>query len=107
MTPYQVALAITLALEVPVVALVFRDQALRMGATCALTTTATHLSMHFLLPRVVAAYQSVVLIGELGALLIEAGVYALVSRPRDPGRALIASAVANTVSYLAGFVAFS
>jgi hypothetical protein len=62
--------------------------------------------MHFLLPDVVDTPESVLLIGELGALLIEAGVYALVSRPRDPGRALIASAVANTLSYLAGFVAF-
>ncbi len=106
MTPYQVALAVTLALEVPAVALVFRDQALRMGLTCALTTTATHLAMHFLLPRGVGSYAGVLLVGELGALVVEAGVYALVSRPRDVGRALIASAVANTLSYLAGVVAF-
>lgn len=106
MTPYQIALAITLAIEVPVVVLVFRDQPIRMGIACILTTSTTHLAMHFLLPRVAAAYQSIILIGELGALVIEAGVYALVSRPRDPGRALVASAVANTLSYLAGFAAF-
>ena len=42
--------------------------------------------------------------GELGALIIEASVYALARAPRDWGRALAASALANAASYASGLV---
>jgi hypothetical protein len=99
---YLPALFITLAIEVPVVAALYRGQRVRMALACLIATTATHLAMHFLLPRYTTTYASTVLIGESGALAVEALVYALVSRPRDPGMALVAAACANAASYLAG-----
>lgn len=103
---YLVALGITLAVEIPVVAALYRGQRGRMAITCALATSATHLFMHFGLPRLLSPGGSVVLVGEIIALLVEAAVYAAVARPREPGRALIASALANSLSYAAGLVIF-
>ncbi len=104
MTGYLTALVITLAIEIPIVALVFKGQRARMALCCLVATTATHLAMHFLLPRVVSSYQQFILVGELMATIIEALVYALSSRPRDWSRAMLASALANTTSYAAGLI---
>lgn len=103
---YLLALAITLAVEVPVVALVYRGQRVRMAAACVLATTTTHLAMHFLLPRALPRPGDFVLLGELLALGIEAGVYATVSRPREADRALMAAGLANALSYAAGLLVF-
>lgn len=103
---YLAALGITLAVEIPVVAAVYRGQRARMAITCALATSATHLFMHFALPRLLSPGGPVLLAGELIALVVEAAVYAAVARPRELGRALIASALANSLSYAAGFLVF-
>jgi hypothetical protein len=84
------------------IAVLYRGQRRRMAVACLVTTTATHLAMHFALPRYVTSYTAMVVVGEVGALAVEALVYALVSRPRDLGMALIASASANAASYLVG-----
>ncbi len=102
MNSYLAALAITLALEVPVVAACFPGQRVRLAAACALTTTATHLFMHFGLPWLGLGPLGVVVVGEVLATTVEAGVYTAVSRPRSLGRGLVASALANSVSYAAG-----
>jgi hypothetical protein len=101
---YLFGLLITIGIEVPVVAAVFQGQRLRMAVVCGVATTATHLAMHFLLPHVVGSMDQFMLLGELGALVVEALVYAVVSRPRDPGRALVAAALANGLSYGAGLL---
>ena len=106
MSPYALALALTLAVEVPIVALLFPRQRLRMAFVCAAATVATHLSMHFALPRVLGSWGAAVLWGELGALTVEAAAYAIASRPRDPARALVTSALANLTSYAAGLAVF-
>ena len=103
---YLLALLITLAVEVPTVAACFPGQRLRMAAVCAATTTCTHLAMHFILPQFVGSFGQFILVGELGALLVEAIVYWLASRPRDLGLALIASAMANALSYGIGLLVF-
>ena len=103
---YLIALAITLAIEVPVVAAFFPGQRGRMAAACAAATTVTHLTMHFVLPGLTSSFGQFILVGEVGALAVEAGVYWLVSQPREPGRALAASAVANLLSYGAGLLYF-
>jgi len=103
---YLLALSITLAVEVPIVATCFSGQRLRMAAVCAATTTCTHLAMHFILPRLVVSFGQFILVGALGALLVEAMVYWLASRPRDLGLALVASALANALSYGIGLIAF-
>lgn len=99
---YVLAYALTLALEVPVVAAFFPGQRRRMAVACAAATTVTHLTMHFVLPRLVSSYGQFILVGEVGALVVEAVVYWLASQPREAGRALAASAVANLLSYGAG-----
>jgi hypothetical protein len=102
---YALALAITLATEVPIVAVLYRGQRLRLAACCAAATTATHLLMHFALPHVVAA-PAVVPLGEALALVLEALAYWLAARPRALGLALVASALANLASYAAGLLLF-
>jgi hypothetical protein len=101
---YLAALGITLCTEVPVVTLLYPGQRLRLGAACAVTTAATHLTMHFVLPGLLPAGTPALLAGEALATLAEATVYLAVSRPRDPGRALVASALANSLSFGAGLV---
>lgn len=102
--PYLTALGITLGTEVPVVALLYPGQRLRLGAACAVATTATHLVMHFVLPGLLPAGTSALVAGEALALVAEAAAYFAVSRPRDLGRALVASALANSLSFGAGLV---
>ena len=102
MTLYLLALGVTLAVEVPLVALLFPGRRARMAVACALATTATHVFMHFALPRFLPSPRDVLLVGETVAVGFEAGVYALVSR--DLGRSLVASALANSASYGAGLI---
>ena len=101
---YALALLLTLALEVPLVAWFYPGERARLALACAFATTVTHLLLHFGLPRVIAAPGTVLVVGEALALLGEAAVYARVSRSRSVGQALVASTVANTVSYGAGLV---
>jgi len=103
---YVLALLITIMVEVPIVAACYSGQRLRMAAVCAATTTCTHLAMHFVLPQLVGSFGQFILLGELGALLVEAMVYWLASRPRDLGLALVASALANALSYGVGLLVF-
>jgi hypothetical protein len=46
----------------------------------------------------------VLVLGELIATVVEAAVYAVVGRPPSLGRGLVASAIANTLSYSAGLL---
>lgn len=94
---------ITLAAEVPIVALVYPQLRGRMAIVCAITTSSTNLFMNLVLFRVLSP-RGYVLYGELGALVIEAAVYWLAARPRDPGRAIVASSAANLASYGAGLL---
>lgn len=105
MTPlagYALALGLTLALEVPVVAAFYPGRR-RMALVCALATTTTHLVLHFVLPRVLPPGAALIT-GEVFATVAEALAYAAAAGL--PGRALVASAVANSVSYGAGLVLF-
>jgi len=97
---------LTVAVEVPLVALVFPGQRARLALACAAGTTVTNLAMNLLLPRWLGAGAAWLLAGELGALLLEAALYAAVGRPRDPARALVASALANGASFAAGLAVF-
>jgi hypothetical protein len=93
------AWALTVAVETPIVALVFRRQWRRMALACALATSATNLAMNLWLSRAGAGYLRALVAWELVALLAEAAVYALASRPRDVARALVASGLANAASF--------
>lgn len=106
LTAALTALFVTLLFEVPIVALIFSGQRLRMATCCLITTSVTNLTMNTILFSWTSSYTQYVLIGELGALFIEAAVYSVCSRPRDIPRALVASAVANGASYAAGLFLF-
>ena len=101
---YLQAWIVTVIIEVPVVALVFPGQRLRMACACLAATTVTHAFMHFALPTLVPSFTLWVVIGEATALAVEAVVYALVSKPRSASRALVASALANLLSFSAGLI---
>lgn len=73
-----------------------------MMAVCAVATAATNLTMHLVLPGWVGSYGGWLLAGESLALFGEALAYGLASREHAWPRAMIASALANTASFLAG-----
>ena len=95
------ALALTVAIEVPIVAALFPGRRVRLAIVAAVATSATHLFMHLVLPRLVPAAWWL-LAGEGVALAVEAAAYALAGR--DLARALVASGLANAASFAAGWL---
>jgi hypothetical protein len=106
MPPWALALAITLALEVPLVAALFPGQRVKMALVSAAANTATNLTLNLLLPTLFAQPGSHILPGEILAVVVETEAYALASRPRDLSRSLLASSLANALSYSAAMVPF-
>lgn len=102
--PFAFAWAVTVAVESPLVAAVYAGERLKMASVCAVATSITNLCMNLLLPRWLGTGALFLLVGEIGALALEALVYARVRRPRDVGRALVASALANGASFSIGLV---
>ncbi len=100
------ALVVTIAVEVPIVAALYRGNRLRMAITCAMATTATNLALNVVLVRTTLAYDPTLLAGETLALVAEAAAYALVAPKRDWPRALVASAAANFASFGVGLLLF-
>lgn len=96
------ALAITVAIEAPVVALLYKGQRWRMMVVCILATSATNLLMNTALRSLVPGHGLAVILGELFAFAVEATAYASASNPRDVPRALTASAIANAASFAVG-----
>lgn len=101
---YALALAVTLAVEVPVVAAFYPGRRRRMALVSAAANLATHLLLHFAFPFLLPRGVSPLLPGEAFATLAEAGAYAIWAG--QPGRALVASAVANSLSFGAGLILF-
>jgi len=104
MPGWAFAWLVTVGLEVPCVAWLHPGQRARLALACALGTSATNLAMNLLLPRALGTGAAWLVTGEAGSLLLEAGLYAAVARPRDLVRALTASALANGVSFAAGLL---
>jgi hypothetical protein len=96
------ALAVTLAIEVPLVVMLFPGQRVRMAVAALVANTVTNLTLNLLLPTLPVVGTHHVLVGELVALIGEAIVYVVVSRPLDVGRALVASGLGNALSFGAG-----
>jgi hypothetical protein len=103
---YIEAWLLTVAIESPVVACVYRGQRARMFGVCVAATTATHAFMHFLLPRLVDSLETWIVVGEAIALVVEAVAYAVLAKGRSVPRALVASALANGLSYATGLLVF-
>lgn len=103
MSRYLVALAVTLAVETPIVAALFPGRRLRLAVTCVAATTATHLALHFGFMPLLAPGAGLVA-GEAFATVAEAAAYRAASG--DLGRSLVASALANGASFAAGLLVF-
>ncbi len=96
------ALVVTIVIEVPIVFALFPRQRLRMAAIALVANTATNLTLNVGLPRMGVHGMPRILVGESAALVLEALAYAVLSRPREVGRAIIASAVGNGLSFTLG-----
>jgi peptidoglycan biosynthesis protein MviN/MurJ (putative lipid II flippase) len=101
---YAFAIAVTLLVQVPVVAAFYPRERLRMAAVCAVTTVATNAVIDVAILRSATRYDALVLAGELAAVVVEALVYFYAARPRDLRRAFAASAAANVLSYAVGLL---
>lgn len=100
------ALAATLLIELPVVALGFPTQRRRMVLVALAANTFTNLMLNLVLPTIPVVGSHHILIGEALALFAEAFAYAFAARPRAFARALVVSGIANVLSYeLGGLVA--
>jgi len=99
---WAVALAVTLVLEVPLVVALYPGQRKRIGVASLLANCATNLTLNLLLWRLPFAAGNHIFLGEALALFTEAIVYGAVSRPHDWPRGLLASALANALSFFAG-----
>jgi|GEM_PF-5661097 len=98
------ALLLTVAVEVPTVAVFFPRQRFTMALTCLVTTSATHVVL-FGCSFSGAVLRTVgLVIAEAFALIAEAVVYTTISRPHDLPRALMASAAANALSFAASLL---
>jgi hypothetical protein len=103
MSPPVVALALTLAIEVPLVAALFPGQRARMALVAAVSNIATNLTLNLVLARTPALAGYQVLVGEILAVVVEAAAYASFSRPRDLPRCALAAGLGNALSFAVGF----
>jgi len=102
-------LALTLAVEAPVVLLCLRSSPWkRVLAALLVANLLSHPALHFLLPRLISMQQVgvFILVGEGAVFVLEALVYLLVVRPRTAALAVAAAAGANAASYLVGLLLF-
>jgi hypothetical protein len=102
MNPVLFALAVAIAVETPIVALVHPGERLRMAGVAAAINVVTCLSMNTVLMWLSRTYSSYQLIGGIGAVLLEATAYSYMSHKAEIGRGFLASAIANAASYGAG-----
>ncbi len=103
MPAWLAALVVTLVIEVPVVASFYPGQRRKMATVAAFSTTATNLFLNLVLVKARCLNEQHVIVGEVLALVLEAAAYAFMSRPRDVPRGVFVSALANALSFAAGF----
>ncbi len=103
---WAAALAVTLVIEVPLVAALFPGQRLKMAAVSTVMNAVTNLTLNLVLRRAAWLHGHWLVPGEVFAVLSEAAAYALASRPRDLPRSLLASSLANALSFSAGLLPF-
>ncbi len=99
---YLLALGVTLVLELPVVMLLFRSQWKRLALSCLVATAMTHWLMHFIVPLITSSYLSYLIVGESFATFGEGLAYGVAAEPTNFIRGLMASALANGLSYGVG-----
>ena len=102
---YLRALGLTLAVELPIVLLILRGAPRgRVLAAFFAGNLATHLTIHFLLPRAHLGPAAFYAVAEALAMVAEAALYSAAIRPRSPWLAVAAAAGANGASYVLGLL---
>ncbi|MBN1945733.1 MAG: hypothetical protein JW797_08645 [Bradymonadales bacterium] len=104
---YCAALLLTLSIEVPIaLGLLLRCARGRVLVAAVGGNLVSHPLLHFGLPILLAPSHPgpFLLVGELGVLLLEAGLYLCIVRPRPWTLALVTSSAANLASYLVGYL---
>ncbi len=94
--------AFTVLIEPLVVALFYRRRWYVMAPVAFVATALTHLTMHRVLPAYIQDLHTMILVGEVGALLFEALAFYIFDSEHRIGLAMMASAAANTASFLLG-----
>ena len=102
--PWLVALLVTLASEVPLVAALFPGQRVKMAAVAVAANVATNLLLNLVLLRRDLLGGPHLMVGEVFAVMAEAAAYSLASRPRNIARSVLASSLANALSFSLGLV---
>ncbi len=106
MHPVLQAWLLTVALETPVVALLFPGRRGWMALVCVIATSGTNLYMNIGLPRFFSDFAYGLLLGEALALVIEALIYGVAARKLEIVNPFVkgwlASALANSLSYGVG-----
>ena len=105
---YAIALAITLLVEVPIVAAFYPAERARMGLVAVATIALASVALDVVLAHVALRRDVAITAGQGLAFAIESLVYANAARGRESGwrRALAASAAANLASYVIELVFF-
>ena len=103
---WPLAFGLTLTLELVVLLAVFRHEhrTARVVLAAAVGNLLTHPIVYLVLPRVLEAYSTYLIVAELFAFGVEIPVILALVRPSPWYRAVGASALANGASYLAGLV---
>ena len=101
---YLFALGVTVAIEVPLVALAFPGERLKMAACALVATTLTHLGMHLVTPISPEALMTWLIVGETAAVVLEGLAYWAVTNKRGFLWAMGVSIIANAASFSAGFL---
>lgn len=96
------AFTLTVLVEPVMIAFFYRDRWAIMALVAFVATASTHLAMHWVLPSYIADIDTRLFVGEIGALLLEALAYWAFDPRHRAGLALMASASANTASFLFG-----
>jgi hypothetical protein len=94
---WLIALAVTLVIEVPLVAALYPGERARIAAAAVVANVATNLALNLVL-----APRGHLALGEVLAVVVEAVTYRLASRRGDLARATAVSAAANLASFTLG-----
>ena len=97
MPGWLIALAVTLVIEVPLVAALYRGERVRLAVAAVVANAATNLALNLVL-----APRGHLVLGEVLAVVVEALTYAVASRRGDLPWAIWVSAGANLASFTLG-----
>jgi hypothetical protein len=106
MSLWLVAFALTIAIEAPVVWLLVgstEPRPMRKMGAIFYANMATHPAVWFIFPLLPVSHGASVVLSEISAFVLEAGLYAMLFERISLRRAALVSLLANGLSFSAGF----